>query len=324
MVKECYQTKPESGMALLMVVLVLAALTAIGTPFLVSMRLQEAGSAKSLATHKARLAARSARDHAVSHLFDTHHSRERDFWEPGANAGDLVDDLDELQVSFPDQAETESLDNTKSSALTMRGAGDRILDARVIDEQGKVNINTAMPNLVGNLLAGSHLSENIAFDQELEILPLDDTSMFPADDDPDSIDGVVVILNPLFFTTEAVSYTGKTAQGLTGVFRGQYMSGTWEHQKGWPVFDIRGYKTFLHRLANLSDGEIASFRTPLGIRQISDWSVVPYFLQTLAIVGLSMSNMADWGLTPEMLVRAGLDPSILAREPEEVDEQEYR
>ena len=324
MVKDRYQNKPESGMALLMVVLVLAALTAIGTPFLVSMRLQEAGSAKSLATHKARLAAKSARDHAVSHLFDTHHSRERDFWSPGANAGDLVDDLDELQVSFPEQAETESLDNTSSSALTMRGSGDRILDARVIDEQGKVNINTAMPNLVGNLLAGSHLSENITFDQELEILPLDDTSMFPADDDPDSIDGVVVILNPLFFTTEAVSYTGKTEQGLTGVFRGQYMSGTWEHQKGWPVFDIRGYKTFLHRLANLSDGEIASFRTPLGIRQISDWSVVPYFLQTLAIVGLSMSNMADWGLTPEMLVRAGLDPSILAREPEEVDEGEYR
>ncbi|MDG1455450.1 MAG: hypothetical protein P8R38_04530, partial [Planctomycetota bacterium] len=73
MVKDRYQNKPESGMALLMVVLVLAALTAIGTPFLVSMRLQEAGSAKSLATHKARLAAKSARDHAVSHLFDTHH-----------------------------------------------------------------------------------------------------------------------------------------------------------------------------------------------------------------------------------------------------------
>ncbi|OUU26126.1 MAG: hypothetical protein CBC13_00865 [Planctomycetia bacterium TMED53] len=324
MVKSSFQRTSQSGMALLMVVLVLAALAAIGTPFLASMRLQESGAAKSLADHKARLAARSARDHAVSHLFDTHHSRERDYWNPGENAGDLVDDLEDLQVDFPESLETEPVDSTEAVALAMRGTGDRILDARVFDEQGKVNINTAMPNLVGNLLAGSHLSDNITFDQELEVLPLDDTSMFPADDDPDTIDGVVVILNPIFFTTEAVSYTGKTEQGLTGVFRGQYLSGTWEHQKGWPVFDLRGYKTFLHRLANLSDGEIASFRTPLGIRQIADWSVVPYFLQTLAVVGLSIDNMSEWGLTPEMLVRAGLDPSILAREPEEVDEGEYR
>lgn len=324
MVEELRLNKQQSGMALLMVVLVLAALAAIGTPFLASMRLQESGAAKTLADHKARLAARSARDHAVSHLFDTYHSRERDFWTPGENAGDLVDDLEDLQVVFPESMTTEPLDQSESTTLTMRGEGDRILDARVTDEQGKVNINTAMPNLVGNLLAGSHLSENITFDQELDTLPLDDTSMFPADDDPDTIDGVVVILNPIFFTTEAVSYTGKTKEGLTGVFRGQYLSGTWEHQKGWPVFDLRGYKTFLHRLANLSDGEIASFRTPLGIRQIADWSVVPYFLQTLAVVGLSIDNMAEWGLTPEMLVRAGLDPSILSREPEEVDEGEYR
>ncbi len=322
--KSVVDLRSQSGMALLMVVLVLAALAAIGTPFLASMRLQESGSAKTLADHKARLAARSARDHAVSHLFDTHHSRERDYWNPGQNAGDLVDTLDDLNVVFPSSLETESLDSSEAIDLVMRGTGDRILDARVTDEQGKVNINTAMPNLVGNLLAGSHLSDNITFDQELEILPLDDTSMFPADDDPDTIDGVVVILNPIFFTTEAVSYTGKTEAGLTGVFRGQYLSGTWEHQKGWPVFDLRGYKTFLHRLANLSDGEIASFRTPLGIRQIADWSVVPYFLQTLAVVGLSMDNMAEWGLTPEMLIRAGLDPSILSREPEEVDEEKYR
>ena len=102
MVEELRLNKQQSGMALLMVVLVLAALAAIGTPFLASMRLQESGAAKTLADHKARLAARSARDHAVSHLFDTYHSRERDFWTPGENAGDLVDDLEDLQVVFPE------------------------------------------------------------------------------------------------------------------------------------------------------------------------------------------------------------------------------
>ena len=129
MVEELRLNKQQSGMALLMVVLVLAALAAIGTPFLASMRLQESGAAKTLADHKARLAARSARDHAVSHLFDTYHSRERDFWTPGENAGDLVDDLEDLQVVFPESMTTEPLDQSESTTLTMRGEGDRILDA---------------------------------------------------------------------------------------------------------------------------------------------------------------------------------------------------
>ena len=314
----------ERGMALLMVILVLAALAAIGTPFVISMRLQEQGAARSVADQKARLGARSARDHAVSTLFDTHHSRERDNWQPGSTAPDLVDDLAEIAIEFPASFSPTPLGPVGPSTYTVRGTGELILDAHVEDEQGKINLNTAMPNLIGNLLAGSHLSESIAYDQELEALPLDDTSSFPADDDPDTIDGVVAILNPLFFTVEAISYTGKTEKALTGVFRGQYLSGTWSHQEGWPVFDLRGLKVFLHRLANLSDGEIATFRTPLGIRQIADWSVVPYFLQTLAVVGLSFDNMMDWGLTPEMLVRAGIDPSILKKEKEEVDEAEYR
>ncbi len=317
-------TNPERGMALLMVILVLAALAAIGTPFVISMRLQEKGAARSVAQHRARLGALSARDHAVSSLFDTHHSRERENWQPGSTAPDLVDDIDEISINFPRSFSSDALGGEGPSTLQVRGSGELILDAHVEDEQGKINLNTAMPNLIGNLLAGSHLSESIAYDQEIDSLPLDDTSSFPVDDDPDTIDGVVVILNPVFFTVEAVSYTGKTEKALTGVFRGQYLSGTWSHVEGWPVFDLRGLKVFLHRLKNLSDGEIAAFRTPLGIRQIADWSVVPYFLQTLAVVGLSFDNMADWGLTPEMLVRAGIDPSILKKDDEEVDEAEYR
>ncbi len=311
-------------MALLMVILVLSALAAIGTPFVISMKLQEKGAARSLAQQRASLAAQSARSHALSKLFDTHHSRERDRWRPGTEAPDLIDGLDELKVDFPATITSVPVVGTAPEVFQMRGDSAVILDARVTDEQGKININSAMPNLIGNMLAGSHLSEAISYETDIGELPLDDTSSFPADDDPETVDGVVVILNPLFFTVEAISYTGKTEKALTGIFRGQYLSGTWEHQKGWPVFDLRGLKVFLHRLANLSDGDIATFRTPIGIRQIADWSVVPYFLQTLAVVGLSFENMADWGLTTEMLVRAGIDPSLLQKEPEEVDEAEYR
>ena len=241
-------TNPERGMALLMVILVLAALAAIGTPFVISMRLQEKGAARSVAQHRARLGALSARDHAVSSLFDTHHSRERENWQPGSTAPDLVDDIDEISINFPRSFSSDALGGEGPSTLQVRGSGELILDAHVEDEQGKINLNTAMPNLIGNLLAGSHLSESIAYDQEIDSLPLDDTSSFPVDDDPDTIDGVVVILNPVFFTVEAVSYTGKTEKALTGVFRGQYLSGTWSHVEGWPVFDLRGLKVFLHRL----------------------------------------------------------------------------
>ncbi|MDE0959325.1 MAG: hypothetical protein OSB09_00930 [Planctomycetota bacterium] len=314
----------ERGMALLMVILVLSALAAIGTPFVISMKLQERGAARAIAQQHAQLAAQSARGHALSRLFDTHHSRERDRWRPGVEAPDLVDGLDELKVDFPGVITTVPVVGTPPEDFQIRGNSQVILDARVTDEQGKININSAMPNLMGNLLAGSHLSEAISYETDLGELPLDDTSSFPADDDPETIDGVVVILNPIFFTVEAISYTGKTETALTGIFRGQYLSGTWEHQKGWPVFDLRGLKVFLHRLANLSDGEIATFRTPIGIRQIADWSVVPYFLKTLAVVGLNFKNMAEWGLTTEMLVRAGIDPSLLQGDTEQVDEAEYR
>ncbi|HIA28162.1 MAG TPA: hypothetical protein EYN79_08645, partial [Planctomycetes bacterium] len=315
----------ERGIALLLVILVLTALVAIGTPFAISMKLQERGSFHSTAREEADLAVTSARNHAVAHLFGTHPSREREATAVGEVPGDKFDGLEELQVEFSTELLLTGVPGSQlPDTYTMRGLGNQTLDARVEDEQGKININTAMPNLIGNLLAGSHLARNISYTEKLEELPLEDTSSFPTDGDPDTIDGVVVILNPLFFTVEALSYTGKTETGLTGVFRGQYLSGTWEHQKGWPVFDLRGLKVFLHRYYNLSDGEIDTFRTPMGIRQIADWSVVPYFLQTMAIVGLNVRNMRDFGLTPEMLVRAGLDQMFLERKEEEVDEEDYR
>lgn len=320
-----FKATPERGIALILVVLVLTALVAIGTPFAISMKLHERGSFQYTAREEANLAVTSARNHAVAQLFSTHPSREREASERNSVPGDKFDGLDELEVEFDTEFTTVPVQGSDSPQLyTMHGSGNQTLDARVEDEQGKININTAMPNLIGNLLAGSHLARNISYTEKLDELPLDDTTSFPSDGDPDTIDGVVVILNPLFFTVEALSYTGKTETGLTGVFRGQYLSGTWEHQKGWPVFDIRGLKVFLHRYYNLSDGEIDTFRTPMGIRQIADWSVVPYFLQTMAVFGLNVRNMSDFGLTPEMLVRAGLDQALLKRSEEEVDESEYR
>jgi len=312
-------------MALILVVLVLTALVAIGTPFVISMKLQDRGSVQTVAREEAHLAALSARNHAVAHLFATHASRESDAVDDEGVPAHKVDDTAELQAEF---AEAFALDgDADGAAYAMRGgASERTLDAEVEDEQGKINLNTAMPNLIGNLLCGSHLTEKIEFDQALTELPLEDTSSFPADDDPDTVDGVVAILNPIFFTVEAVSYRGKTDTHLTGCFRGEYLSGTWEHQEGWPVFDLRGLKVFLHRYYDLGEGEIDTFRTPLAIREIAEWSVIPYFLETVALFGLDVKTMQEFGLTPEMLLRAGLGQFLdkLERDEQPVDEEEYR
>ncbi|MFQ5655519.1 MAG: hypothetical protein ACE5GW_12415, partial [Planctomycetota bacterium] len=343
--------KPESsrGLALILVVLVLSALALIGTPFVISMKLQERGSVHTVAQERADLAALSARNHAVAHLFSTHPSREEgsaviplsqvrtDIEERGGTGGEngpeeivspkaAFDGLDELEIRFASRLALEPKDEPgeEPPSYPMRGWRDQILDVRVEDEQGKVNLNSALPNLLGNLFAGGHLSEDIGFEEKIVELPLDDTTSFPADEDPDTVDGVVIILNPLLFTMEAVSYRGKTDTHLTGCFRGEYLSGTWDQGKGSPVFDLRGLKIFLNRYYDLSAGELRTYRTPQSVREIADWSIIPYFLENMAVLGLNIRNMDEFGLTPEMLARAGLDKALLERKEDQFDDKEYR
>ena len=80
------RTEPHAGIALILVVLVLSALVIIGTPFVISMKLQEQGSVHTVAKEKARIAALSARNHAVASLFQTHPSREEGVRGSGGKA----------------------------------------------------------------------------------------------------------------------------------------------------------------------------------------------------------------------------------------------
>ena len=57
-------------MALILVILVLSALVMVGTPFILSMKLQERGSVHTMAQKRADLAAISARNHAVAQAMD--------------------------------------------------------------------------------------------------------------------------------------------------------------------------------------------------------------------------------------------------------------
>ena len=62
----------RSGVALIMVLLVLSALAIVGTPFVISMALQEKSSVRFEGAVKARVAAEAARNHAMSILQRTH------------------------------------------------------------------------------------------------------------------------------------------------------------------------------------------------------------------------------------------------------------
>ncbi|MBI4603034.1 MAG: hypothetical protein HY721_13835, partial [Planctomycetes bacterium] len=67
---------PSRGVALIMVLLVLSALAIIGTPFVVSMALQDRASLGFAGNLAARQAALGARDHAIAHLEKTLYARE--------------------------------------------------------------------------------------------------------------------------------------------------------------------------------------------------------------------------------------------------------
>ncbi|MGE3165110.1 MAG: hypothetical protein AB7O52_09410 [Planctomycetota bacterium] len=344
-----------SGMALILVILVLSALVLIGTPFILSMTLQEQGSVHTAAQERARLGAESARNYAVAQLFATHPSREtglerreltpagegRAAAAPSSGVQTIefpktkVDGVDELRVLLPTEIAIERVggesENTSAasasataSSFVLQSPTDQLLAVEIEDEQGKINLNTVPPIVLGNLLGGTQLAENVTFDVTQTEIAVVDPSVFRSDGDPDTVDGVVVIMNPLIFTMEAVSYRHRTETHLTGCFRGEYLSVPQEHREGWPIFDLRAFKVFLHRYYNLDTGELRTYRTPQAMREIAEWSIVPYFLKNLAALGLNLRNIDDFGLTTEMLLRAGLDEMLLEREEAEYDEGAYR
>lgn len=316
------RNRAQNGVALIMVVVVLTALMIVGTPFVISMRLHERGSFRTLGDRKAELARISARNHTVAHLFASHPSRETGSLEVewravDAQSRDLgtvtymkraVDDRDEITVPIPagilldtGTAERETdrsgVTSASSPAYQTRNSRGRVIDVRVEDEQAKINLNTAPPMLLANLLGSGHLREALPADPGDATLPLDDTSSFPADEDDETIDGVVVLFDPATFAMEAVSYRGKTKDSLTGCSRGDYFSGIWTFGAGTPVVDIRALKIAMYRSYGLSDGRLRTYRTPSAIREIADISMAQVFLDQLSRMGMTLKDLRRYGLT---------------------------
>jgi type II secretory pathway component PulK len=118
------------GMALMIVILTLAALAILATPFVVSMQLQERSSRNAVGQARARYAVTAAYNHALAQLLAA------------------TNEYGELAVTFEGLGE----------GLEWRQNGRSVvLDARIDDEQGKLNLNTAPNGVIAQLLADEDL-----------------------------------------------------------------------------------------------------------------------------------------------------------------------
>jgi hypothetical protein len=120
-------------MALMIVVLTLAALAILATPFVVSMQLQELSSRSSVGEARARYAVTAAYNHALAQLLEA------------------TNEYGEMAVSFEGLGAFEPTTEGRSV----------VLDAEIEDEQGKLNVNTVPESVLARLLADEDLGLGI-------------------------------------------------------------------------------------------------------------------------------------------------------------------
>lgn len=155
------------AVALLMAVSVLAALVAISVPFLLSMILHGRSARADLSAAQAQAGAEGAVAHGISHLY-------RNLLKgKGYDSTPDIDSIDELQAP----------------GLGFNDPYGMIWSCKIEDEQGKINVNTAPPNLIGNLLGSTILAEPV--DRDASVLTVQNGSVFPTDGDPETIDGLI-------------------------------------------------------------------------------------------------------------------------------------
>ncbi len=247
----------ESGLALVMVVLVLVALTLVVTPFALSMRHLESGALLERRRAEAALDVDAALTAARRHLADEHPARDvltphvddAGAWSPAA-----------LAERFPD--------------LLPRDPRGAIRSVRVEDERGKVHLGTAGPWLLGNLLGGRAVLTE-ALDEVSGVLTADDLRGFP---EPGFawIDG------------EQVGYLLRTDTTLDALRRGAGSAnlpagGGRAHAAGAEVLDARVLLLVQHGW-HARAGAFTAFPRVDALRDIARWSELAYDAALLARV----------------------------------------
>jgi hypothetical protein len=320
-------------MALILVVVVIAALVAIATPFALSMRLHEKSARGFAARVKARRLAEGARNDAIAALMPTHPDEERRTrLARGDNDGDDEDwdSLDELSPRVRDTAGV--------FPLLTRSTTDTMTEVSVRDERSKIDLNGAPLEVISNLFGATVTTAELDYDAT-DILPVEDVRPFYSDGDPTTLDGVVIV-NGEFIGYRDIS---TDPPALKGLVRGVNFSRQpppddpsaprIRYPAGSLVQDWRGWKVAwdpIWRFAGVDgrEGELARFETPSAIRRISDWDAstlgAAFFLQTN---GVTFETLREWGIVQEKLDRSGVLESVdakAAREKEDAAQRKRR
>ncbi len=154
-------SRGERGIALITVILALVALAVIATPFALSMRGLQAQALYGFEQEAARADCDLALAAARAHLEQTHPFLD--------SATPWSDDRSEL--SPPDLAQ-------RYPELLSRAPLGTIRSVSITDEQGKVDLATASPYLLGNILGGRTLL-TADIDERATSLPVASTAGFP-------------------------------------------------------------------------------------------------------------------------------------------------
>ncbi len=300
------------GAALILVVVVIAALLAIAAPFVVSMRLHEKSSLQFEAQVRAEHVAESGRNLAAVHLLATHPDEERRARERG---GDLSSDP-EGSDDWREVSEVPLGPVPGRHGLATDDPTTTLLHVEVHDERGKLDLNTAGPDALANLLGVTVSTAAISYDEDRE-LRVEDTADFWHDGDPRTIDGFLRVEGEYI----AYRHIDRARHAFQGLVRG-YLFSRWQppedrelrtdyHPAGVLVQDGRGYKLAYDPLWRLvgtdREGQLSRFDSPAAARRIADWE---FGTLRAALVlfrfGVNLRQLRRWGLTSGALAEAGL------------------
>lgn len=290
------------GAALMMVLVLLALLLVLAVSFAFLMAQQEGTSVASLGGEETRIVTRTGADHAYARLNRGNRLNEFAAWwntRPQDVDPDFpwwtdpaVDGFDESVIDL--QPDFEGASSIFPGLLSPDGSPFKVEDAKrlvmginVQDESGKVNLNSASPQLIANLLgSATTLSEVQGVGDIYDPVNLTDASFLTTyDEDKNTADsrfgsGLVIIDGYLFSYKSRV---GNTLHDVTAnaPYQGAEMRfGHWPSGRrimpGMFVCSPTAYKVAMRRiLAPGHNGELALYDNLGEVRDIAD--MAPWF-----------------------------------------------
>lgn len=157
------------GVAILLVIAVLAGLVALAAPFVMSMALHGRQARNDLTSLQARTGAEAAIAHATAQLYKTTLRVDNG----NTTTDPLVTTPADLKVSMDFPAAAVQLEKL---GVNVSNTGGLMWSAKVEDEQGKINVSSAHPVVLGNLMGSALLTDDAP--KGANVLTVDDASQF--------------------------------------------------------------------------------------------------------------------------------------------------